>query len=189
MGDHTDEGFALPLKIFLLGDITGNGRYSDNGAAAVLNGGNSDGNDQKDSILAYTPRFIGLYLLSPANALHDPGKFIMVILWEEEFDGLTDDLLGTVAIHTLCSTIPARDDTVQIFTQNSVIGRRNNSRGAKQSLFCSSSISDIADIALDDLMSIGLKQGTHPLNIAGLTVFSRKFQHFRAQWLILLYLL
>src|SRR5579859_461767 len=121
MADEVLEGFALLFEFDTLADVTGNRGCPNNRTAAILDRGNGYGNVHMAPVLAHTYCFVGFYILSPLNMLHDLRKFRLAIGWEEECDRLTYDLSLTITVHAFCGRIPTGDDAREIFPYNSVM--------------------------------------------------------------------
>ncbi len=155
----------------MLGDITGDSRGPNNGAAAILDRGNGDGDSQAGAVLPHAHRLVVVNALSAANARHDLRKFILSIRCKEQRDRLTHNLLSTIAIHALGRRIPTGNDALQIFAKDSVIRRLHNGGQVKKGLFCLLAFSDVVYVTLDDFVSIYLVEGTHELHVPPLPVF------------------
>ena len=134
----------------------------------ILDGGNGHGNAQQAPVLAHARRLVVVYTLSPANALHDLTKFIRLSGGKRRVTGWPTMSWALIAVHAFCCGIPTGDYAVQIFTQNGIIGRGDNGSQVKTRLLCPPAVGDVAEGALKHLVSIGLKQGTHPLDVAGI---------------------
>jgi hypothetical protein len=57
------------------------------------------------------------------KATHDLIEFVEQLWGNKKFDGLPNDLLGSIPIESLGSRIPARDDPIKPLSNNGIVRR------------------------------------------------------------------
>jgi hypothetical protein len=63
-----------------------------------------------------------LHALPASDAVENRVLFVLMIFWNDQTNGLAHGLTFRVAEHSLRSGIPRRDDTVQVFPDDGIIG-------------------------------------------------------------------
>src|SRR3984957_440491 len=73
--------------------------------------------------------------LSSSDARQDRALFVLPVLWNDDCDGLANSLVGSVAKDTFRTSIPARDNAIEIFAYNCVVTVLDDRCKPTQSLF------------------------------------------------------
>src|SRR5690606_3410786 len=103
------------LRFAPLGDVAGDLRETDQRTVVVVDGVDDDAGPESPAVLANPPAF-GLEHAVAFGNFQRPGRQAggAVLLGIEPGEMLSDDLVGRVALESLCAGIPARDDPVGI---------------------------------------------------------------------------
>ena len=141
---HLPEQQILPLfRPFALGNVTGNFGRADDIAAEVSDWRNGQRNIDEASVLALSDRLVMVDPLTAPDAFEDFGFFVMAIGRNEYSHRLADRLLARVAEEALRATVPARNDAVDVFRNDGVVGRFDNRGVVLRGFFVSFALGDI----------------------------------------------
>src|SRR5215813_15333745 len=73
--------------------------------------------------------------LAPPDALQDQALFILPIVGDDDRNRLANDLLGSVAEHTLRTPIPTCDHAIEVLADNCIVARFDDRCQRTQTLF------------------------------------------------------
>ena len=111
------------LRPLAFGDVTGDFRRAYDGASAVSDWRNGQGNVDTATVFALPNCLVLVDPLAAADALEDLWLLIVAI-WRNEKGGLlADRFFSGVAEEPLRATVPARDDAVEVLRKNRIVGR------------------------------------------------------------------
>src|SRR3989441_1769246 len=72
-----------------------------------------------------------LHALAASNAVENRVLFVLMTFWNDHTNGLAHGLTFRVAEHSLRGGIPRRDDAIEVFADDGIIGRFHNRREAR----------------------------------------------------------
>ena len=105
-------------------------------ALRILNRRDGQRDDDKAAVLALANGLKMVDTLPAPDARQDITLFVLSIFGNNNGDGLTDRLCGSVAEHTFDALVPARDNAVEVLAYDHVIARLHDGRQPTQPLFC-----------------------------------------------------
>lgn len=115
--------FLLLLHAFSFGDVAGDLRGADHAAFPILDRRHSDRQIDEASVLALPDGLVVLQAVSASNFFQDRRLFVEPIGRNEDSDRPADGFSCTEAEEALRSLVPARDDPVEVFADDGVVGR------------------------------------------------------------------
>ena len=114
------------LDPLALGDVARDLRCADNRAFTVSDGRHRHGHVEQRAVFAAADCVEVAHDLPSADTFED-AAFLFESLWRnQQGDGLTHRFLGSVTKQAFCAAIPTGDDAIDVFTDDCVIGRRDN---------------------------------------------------------------
>src|SRR5271166_4308243 len=121
---HLPEQQILPLfRPFALGNVAGNFGRADDISAEVSDWRNGQRNIDQASVLALSDRLVMVDPLTAADAFEDSWFLVVAIGRNEHRHRLADRFLARIAEEALRASVPARDDAVDVFGNDGVVGR------------------------------------------------------------------
>ena len=141
---HLPEQQILPLfRPFALGDVTRNFGRADDIAAEVSDWRNGQRNVDEASILALSDSLVMVDPLTATDAFEDSRFFVVAIDRNEQSHRLADRFLAGIPEETLRAIVPARNDAVDVFRKDGVVGRFDNRGVVLRGFFVSFALGDV----------------------------------------------
>ena len=143
MGDgrgHTACGrelFGLNEQTFHLlpvRDVTRNLGSADYAAGSVPDRRNRDRNLKAFAALLHSHRFVVINSVSGSELSEDLIFFVMELFWNKTQNRLSHHLLRGVAEHADCALVPRSNNSVEILTNNGIVGSIDDRRQLKPAL-------------------------------------------------------